>query len=166
MTTHKPRNKPTAASRLASLMPGDTPRWIRCYDNGGMNAPRGSADRYTVVYTGRYTHKTGGQHWYICMSAAPFHPQGIGMHGEHSQPIDTIPKSGRGWTWPPALGRTGHLGRRIPFADLPADCQRAVRQDYLYLWDLPGGESHPGAIDPFTPGYAEAHWGPASAAGK
>jgi hypothetical protein len=46
------------ANRLLSLMPNGVPKYVRVYDNGGK-----SFDRYTVVFTGRYTHKTGGACW-------------------------------------------------------------------------------------------------------
>jgi hypothetical protein len=107
--------------RLNRLLPGGKPRYIRCYDNGGE-----SYDRYTVVYTGRYRHKTGGAQWHVGMSAEPFHPQGFGQHGESMVDID----------WP----TYGHLGKKIKFDDLPEDCQNLVMSDYLYLWDLPGGQ--------------------------
>lgn len=75
---------------------------IRCYDNGGE-----TADRYTVVYMDR---KRGpGLFYSVGMNGSPFHPQGIGQH------CAVMP------------GR--HLGRRIKFADLPADCQKLVKQD-------------------------------------
>src|SRR5574337_1684878 len=107
---------------MKRLLPGGVPRWVRCYDNGGE-----TVDRYTVVFTGLYTHKTGGSHWHLGMSAAPFHPQGFGQHGEHSVPVDSI--HGKR---PPAMGRKCHLGKRIPFLDLPKDCQRAAFEDYVY----------------------------------
>jgi hypothetical protein len=49
---------------------------------------------------------------YTClgMSAEPFHPQGFGQHSAAM------------------VGK--HLGRRIPFAELPADCRKAVLQDF------------------------------------
>jgi hypothetical protein len=122
----------TQQARTARLLPDGVPRWIRCYDNGGE-----TCDRYTVVFTGRYTHKTGGEHCYLGMSGSPFHPQGVCMHGSDFRQIDTIAKSGRGHCWPPALGRKNHLGKRIPFANLPTDCQRAVLQDYCELWNIP-----------------------------
>ncbi len=86
---------------------------IRCYDNGGK-----TADRYTVVFMNRedygftpdYIRETG-RDFYPClgMSGAPFHPQGIGQHSDCK------------------LGK--HLGKRIPFVSLPADCQKAVMRD-------------------------------------
>jgi hypothetical protein len=75
------------------------------YDNGGK-----TLDRYTVYYD--YVEQVKeGQKLYAClgMNAAPFHPQGIGMHA-----------SGQ-------LGR--HNGKRIKFEALPTDCQRAVNND-------------------------------------
>jgi len=127
--------------RMDRLLPNGVPRWIRIYDAGGGDGP----ERYTVCYTGRYTHKTCGQHWGVGMSAYPFHPQGIGLHFEYPYQVDA--PDGK---WPPAIGRKCHLGRRVTFADLPPDCQKVVMQDYRYLWDLPGGESHPSAVDPFA----------------
>lgn len=136
--------------RFEALMPlvdgKRTPRWIRCYDNGGTEGTRkhdgrdiGTIDRYTVVFSGRYTHKTGRQHWDVCMSESPYHPQGVGMHGESNGPIDR-PTS-------------GHLGKRIKFMDLPADCQRLIIDDYTYLWDIRAemglSPNHASSIDPF-----------------
>lgn len=76
---------------------------IRCYDNGGK-----SADRYTVVYMDE-PERTPNLYAARGMNAEPFHPQGIGMC------CTAMP------------GR--HLGRRIAFEELPADCQKLVRQD-------------------------------------
>ena len=93
-----------------------SPRWIRCYDNGGE-----TADRYTVVFT-RTGHKRGmrGRCFYLGMNAEPFHPQGIGQHGEAEGMIDR-----------PSYG---HLGKRIAFEALPEECKRCVRQTYAELW--------------------------------
>ena len=104
-------------ARQERLLPNGKPRYIRCYDDGGR-----TVDRYTVVFTGRYRHKTGGQFWDLCMSPHPFHPQGVGMHGTSEQQIDR-PKY-------------GYLGKRIKFGDLPDGCRKLVKQDYKYLWDL------------------------------
>ena len=76
---------------------------VRCYDNGGA-----TVDRYTAVYMDKpgqqpNTFESFG------MSADPFHPQGF---------------------WKPGAAMDGpHLGKRIRFSDLPADCQRLVYQD-------------------------------------
>jgi hypothetical protein len=107
----------TYTERKNRLLPNNEPRWIRCYDNGGK-----TLDRYTVVYTGHYTQNTGGQFWDVCMNASPFHPQGIGQHGESSYPIDR-----------PTYG---HLGKKIKFNQLPEDCQKLVLSDYVYLWSI------------------------------
>jgi hypothetical protein len=127
----------TKSQRQANLFPSDEPKYVRCYDNGGK-----TADRYTVVYTGNYRNRTGHGLWgtsnfekgwfqHVCMSSSPFHPQGVGMHGEHSQQID-VNKAG----WAPAMGRSNHLGKRIPFRELPADCQKLVVSDYKSIWGL------------------------------
>lgn len=124
------------------------PKKVRCYDDGGPDgAPgehpqdsydrywralegkltkadekvldkAGSADRYTVVYTGI----RDGRCHYVGMSGDPFHPQGIGQHGEAAEMIDRPKYS--------------HLGKKIRFQDLPEDCKRLVWQDYRDWWDL------------------------------
>ena len=72
---------------------------------------------------------------YLGMSAHPYDPQGYGQRGEtRDKPCDTDR-----WGFPAAMGRKNHLGRRIPFAELPEDCRKLVMQDYLELWDLKGG---------------------------
>lgn len=73
------------------------------------------ADRYTVVYLD--DSPAPGWVSIACMSAAPFRPQGIGMHGE--MPLNAVQCKGRG----------GVFDKRIRFADLPADCQILVRLD-------------------------------------
>lgn len=104
--------------RKLSLLPNGKPKYVRCYDNGGE-----SFDRFTVVFTGRYTHKTNGGHWYVGMSENPFHPQGFGQHGDTEfQCVDR-----------PTYG---HLGKKISFDSLPEDCQKLVMQDYMDLWDI------------------------------
>ena len=102
--------------RLDRLLPDGIPKYIRVYDNQGE-----SVDRYTVVFSGNYSGRDGLCR-YLAMSGAPFHPQGFCQHGESNQVIDQP--------------RYGHLGRKIDFKTLPADCQLAVMQDYQYYWDL------------------------------
>ncbi len=113
------------AGREGRLMPGGVPRWVRCYDNGGE-----SLDRYTVVYSGNFAGR-GGRCMYVSMNAAPSWPQGICQHGEHDRVVDA-PRGG----FAPAVGRKCHLGVRVRFQDLPADCQEVVLRDYRGLWGL------------------------------
>ena len=113
--------------RYKALMPNNSPRYVRCYDLGNDS----SADRYTVCFTGNY--RSHGNHFqYLAMSGEPFHPQGVGQHGSNEDRID-VNKSG----FAPAMGRKCHLGKRIPFSELPVDCQRLVMQDYRAIWYLP-----------------------------
>lgn len=103
--------------RKERILPDGKPRYMRFYDSG-----EGFIDRYTAVFTGRYTHKTGGDYWYLAMNAAPFHPQGFGQHGFSATPIDR-----------PAYA---HIGKKISFDDLPEDCKTFVLQEYVYMWDI------------------------------
>jgi hypothetical protein len=117
---------PTLANnRYTRLIPCGVPRYIRVYDNLSE-----TLDRFTVVFTGRYRHLTGGEHWVLGMNAVPFHPQGIGIHSGFRHSIDTV----NGWSVP--IGRKNHLGRRITFEALPADCKAFVLDSYRNLWDL------------------------------
>ncbi len=117
--------------RCKRLMPGGTPRWIRCYDNGGTDVENGTIDRYTVIFTGRYRHNTGGEFFYLGMDSTPCRPQGFGQHGSFPYQCDTL--DGK---WPPAIGRKNHLGTRIAFADLPGECRDLVISDYKDLWNI------------------------------
>jgi hypothetical protein len=72
-------------------------------------------DKFTVVYLDEVDERGNVQ--YIGMSEHPFHPQGFGQHGEMK--IYNVQYTGRG----------GCFDKRIKFADLPADCQKAVIQD-------------------------------------
>jgi hypothetical protein len=117
-------------ARKARLLPNGRPRWVRCYDNS--DTPDATIDRYTVVFTGRYKHAMGEEHPYLAMSGAPFHPQGFCQHGSTPHACcDAL--DGK---WPPAIGRLNHLGRRIRWENLPADCQRAAMEDYLDIWGI------------------------------
>lgn len=128
-------NKKTAR-RIQSLLPNGVPRYVRCYDNGGK-----TFDRYTVVFTGNYRNIPGRRcrakygpldFQNVGMSEHPFHPQGFGQHGESERQID-VNKDG----FAPAIGRSNHLGKRILFVELPADCQKLVLRDYREIWRLP-----------------------------
>ena len=125
----------TKQERKERLIPGGIPRYVRCYDNGGIDDPsgRGSGDRYTVVYTGRFPWDALGPRWcqYKTMSGEPFHPQGICLSGESRNMIDV-----NKWGFAPAVGRRGRLGKRIRFQDLPTDCRKIIRQDYRELWEM------------------------------
>jgi hypothetical protein len=110
--------------RKNRIYPNETPKYVRCYDNGGE-----TADRYTVVFTGRYTHKTSGEHWHLGMSSNPFSPLGIGSHGSSRTQID---KPGY-----------AHLGKKIRFEDLTDECRKCVEQTYLYLWDFADENGNP-----------------------
>lgn len=81
---------------------------LACYDSG----PNRGFDRYTVLYGAPiWTADMGRNVPYVGMSAAPFHPQGFGQHGEM-----------------PSYNRAA-LGKKIRFLDLPPDCQKLVVQD-------------------------------------
>ena len=73
-------------------------------------------DRFTVVYLDEIDHR--GKVQYLAMSSHPFHPQGLVQHGEMD--IWAVAYKGRG----------GAFKKRIKFADLPEDCQKAVKQDF------------------------------------
>jgi hypothetical protein len=80
---------------------------IKVYDDGGR-----SIDRYTVVFMDQHEHSfiCGRSFACLAMNGAPFHPQGFCQHSQT---------------------RIGsHLGKRIAFAALPDDCQKAVRQEW------------------------------------
>ena len=115
------------AKRRESLLPGGVPRYVRCYDDG-----EETIDRYTVVFTGRYRHRTGGEFVHLMMSDRPFHPQGFGQHGSARNQIDV---TGSSWAGP-SIGRKCFLGVRIPFDALPEDCRKLVLSDYTDLWEL------------------------------
>lgn len=120
-----------AAARLKTLMPKGIPKYIRCYDCEGVG------DRYTVCFTGKAaTEQSAGcapSYPYRAMSAHPSHPQGIGLWC--SSPNQHCDVNNHGFA--PAMGRKNHWGAvRIPFANLPPDCQKLVISDYKEIWKL------------------------------
>ena len=116
--------------RQNRLMPAGIPRYVRIYDNNGQ-----SFDCYTVVFTGNYPKEKGPQgteYEYTGMSHNPFHPQGFCQHGSTLHKPCDVNDGG----WPPKISGKGRLGTRIPFKDLPADCQSVVISDYKNTWSL------------------------------
>lgn len=95
----------------AQWLDGDCPSHVLAiFDNGGR-----TWDRYTILYV-----PAEGQDWitYFVASAHPFDPQGFGQHGElrlHEARAYRYRETG-----------AGHSTR---WTDLPADVQRAVRED-------------------------------------
>jgi hypothetical protein len=75
-----------------------------------------TAERYTAVFTGFFTHKKPGEYLYLSMSEDPLAPGGSTL------------SRGR-----PPYER---MGREIPFEDFPEDCRRLVLDTYRDLWDL------------------------------
>ena len=116
------------AKRLASLMPNGVPRWVRIYKAEGQDVPW---DEYTVVFTGAAMAKSwGGEHPYMGMGNS-----GQYYWGSDERKAVDVNESG----FAPAIGRKNHLGRRIRFEDLNADCQKTVREEYLDCWNLRAG---------------------------
>lgn len=76
---------------------------VKIYDNGGK-----TYCRYTAVYLDQ-PENGAGLYGARGMSTHPFHPQGFGQF------CSAMPGK--------------HLGKRIKFEELPADCQKLVKQD-------------------------------------
>ena len=76
-------------------------------------------DRFTVVFLDDVSEGMLGNIVvvYLAMNEHPFHPQGFCQHGEME--LNMVAYKGRG----------GVFDKRIKFADLPEDCQKAVLQD-------------------------------------
>jgi hypothetical protein len=119
----KPLSK-SLKERRNSLLKGGIPKFVRIYDNGGIMAPNGSLDRYTISFT----RKSELRHFfYIAASENPYHPQGFGQHmSNRNFPIDR----------PNGTKITKFLGKKIQFKDLPKDVKRMVKDDYMDLWNL------------------------------
>lgn len=115
--SHRLSSLSAPSTRMKALMPDGVPRYIRCYDNGGV-----TADRYTVCFTGRYRHKSLGEYLYLTMSNDPSHPQGVGQHGSSKHRID--------------YPSYQHLGTKITFNELPEACRNLVLEDYKALWNI------------------------------
>lgn len=78
----------------------------RIFDNGGE-----TCDRFTVAFK---AERIGGTlcYPYIAASENPFHPQGVGQHGE-----------ARGFL------KGNHLGKRVRFDDVPSDVKKFILQN-------------------------------------
>jgi len=93
---------------------------VKIYDNGG-----GTADRYSVFFVEPWMREMACGWFTIGMGSSPYSPQGVCMTSTYNKkPCMT------------------NCGRRISFADLPADCQKVVMDDYL---DFYGVKGHPDA---------------------
>jgi len=94
----------------------DYPKGVRrITDNGGR-----SGDRYTVEYEPFEGYRDELYQDFVTTSGEPYWPQGICLHGE------------RRWPGAPRFW----YDRIIAFADLPADCQRVVREDLISELEL------------------------------
>lgn len=80
--------------------------FLRDYDNGGK-----TFDRYTIVPP-RWAKEEREHNGFNTIGASeqPFHPQGFGQH------TTVMPGP--------------HLGKRVRWADLPADVQKFARQSF------------------------------------
>ncbi len=81
---------------------------LRIYDNGGR-----TIDRYSILpprWAKEYKEMQPGIFASIAASERPFHPQGFGQH------CSALPGP--------------HLGKRIKWADLPADVQQFARESF------------------------------------
>jgi hypothetical protein len=94
---------------------------LAIYDNGGR-----TADRYCVVFA---PFVTGRQHWFttLNMNDRPYHPQGIGMTGEH------------------AVRPTRNSGDRVISIDaMPPHCRQCVEEYLRPDVEPAGGPGYPG----------------------
>lgn len=48
-----------------------------------------------------------------------------------------MPREGKGYVWPPAMGRKGRLGVRVPWSEVPEHLRRVALADYREIWRLP-----------------------------
>jgi hypothetical protein len=116
--------KPTTLqARIDRLMPAGVPRYVRCY----AGPDDGSFDRFTVVFTGRAAVERGS----LC---CPNHYPYVGLSGHGSTP--NKPCDVDRWGFAPAMGRSNHLGKRVPFSEMPHGLQQTALRDYREIWRL------------------------------
>jgi len=135
--------------RLQRLLPNGYPRYVRVYDNGGK-----TVDRFTVVFSGRYNNRVdrkSREYLHLGMSGNPFSPQGFCQLDGSQHIIDVDEKERR---WAPGYGKSNHLGKRIHWHELPADCQKAALHTYKEIWDLYAAEAKEKGTAELAPGIA------------
>ena len=119
----------THEERYNRLLPNGQPHYIRAYDNNfvpNRNSHRSrrtnTADRYTIVFTGRYPGKATGGCLYLIGSRAIPSEGGIRRVLESDDEI---------------IDRSGHLlGMRITFYSLPMHLQATAAHEYRRIWGL------------------------------
>jgi hypothetical protein len=105
-----------STKRKERILPNGTPRYVRCYDNGG-----DTADRYTIVFTGNFPDRDRQCYYYGC-SGDPSHALGIGMLDSHDKVIDRPTYS--------------HLGKKVKFETLPEKVRKTIISYYKDFWRL------------------------------
>lgn len=89
---------------LNTIQVGGKRKTCRIYDAGDQ-----FADRYTIAFKGYRLEGYCMVYPYLSSSENPFHPQGVGQHGESKEFL---------------TGR--HLGKRVAFETLPEAVQRFI----------------------------------------
>lgn len=89
---------------------------IEIWDNGGK-----TADRYFIAVSGLMECDNKPYTYFMYSSENPFHPQGIGLHGDEE--LTAVYKSRR--------GGMSHMGKRITFFELPKYVQRFIAQELM-----------------------------------
>lgn len=116
-------SKSKLQERIARLMPKGIPRYVRCY---ALPDDKSSFDRFTVVFTGRAAKTTIAE----CSSDWPY--VGLSGHGATKHKPCDVDK----WGFAPAMGRSNHLGKRVPFSEMPEQLQKTALEDYKEIWKL------------------------------
>jgi hypothetical protein len=97
-------------------------RWLRIYDNPNF------CDRFTVIFTNR--KKQLGYIPVLAMGYDMSSPLGFCQHTDYQYQID-VDK----WGWPPKIGKSNHLGKRIKLEDLPEEHQKFIKNEYNDYWN-------------------------------
>lgn len=111
----------TLQARIDRLMPAGVPRYVRCYSQDS------GFDRHTIVFTGRSAVQTGPDGY-------PRHFPYVGESGHGSTPDRACDVNAGGWA--PAMGRRNHLGKRVPWSEIPEALRRVALSDYKEIWKL------------------------------